>query len=104
MSILKSLGVVLVGLMVLGALPSRADIAVDVKVVGVGVHWGNTGYSYIEGIPACGIFYNSITDERWKYFHSTLLAAKLAGRNLQRVDFTVTDAAKKFCTLELVEF
>jgi hypothetical protein len=82
---------------------SWATTKTDVKVIGVGVHWENTGYAYLADIPECGIFYNSITDERWKYFHSMLVAAKLSGKNIQRVDYTVTNAESKHCTIDLIE-
>ena len=82
---------------------SWATTVTDVAVTGVGVHWGNTGYTYLANIPECAIFYNSTTDDRWKYFHVMLVAARLSGKSLQRVDYTVTNATNRQCTIDLIE-
>jgi len=84
--------------------PGWATTVTDVAVTGVGVHWGNIGYTYLANTPECAIFYNSTTDERWRYFHAMLVAARLSGRSLQRVDYTVTNAANRHCTIDLIQF
>ena|SRR5579872_1158909 len=96
--------------LVSGAAIAQSDFSKSISQLGVQVQPANApslAYFSVNGgftlSCAYGLVYLDITTDFGRAAYAELLAAKNAGQQLSRIDYTQSGGANSMCTLQLVE-